>query len=74
MLENSSWAATVCPYTLPEQYRPSTRLLAPTIVANGGSCTGYIQVGKDGIIKFGNYGSNGSSDSRFGFLMYPIGI
>ena len=74
VLEGSSWATTVCPYTLPKQYCPSTRLLAPVVVANGGSTTGYIQVGTDGIIKFGNYGSNGSSDSRFGFLMYPIGI
>lgn len=68
------WASETLTYRLPEAYRPGMTVRAPLQTLNGGSTTGTITVNSDGTIVVGNSGGAGSSDSRFGFVMYPIGF
>lgn len=68
------WASETLTYRLPETYRPGMPVRAPLQTLNGGSTTGTITVNSDGTIVVGNSGGAGSSDSRFGFVMYPIGF
>lgn len=69
-----SWASTTCPYTLPDEYRPVTTLQFPLVTGNGGSWTGCAAVTKEGHIIVQNYGNSGSTESRCGMLLFPIGI
>lgn len=64
-----SWDSVTCPYTLPEQYRPVHSSWAPLVTANGGSTTGVLQIGTDGRISVGNFGSSGSKSERFGICV-----
>ena len=69
---SGSWDSVACPYKLPEAYRPASAVNAPAITANGGSTTGMLVVGKDGVIKMTNQGSTGSSSQRCATLAYPL--
>ena len=69
-----SWASVTCPYTLPDEYRPVATLQFPLITGNGGSWTGCAAVTKEGNIIAQNYGNSGSTESRCGMLLFPIGI
>lgn len=71
---NGTWDMSTCPYTLPEEYRPSMDITAPAVTEEGGSCTGYISVSTTGKITVGNNGGKGSANKRRGIVMYPIGM
>lgn len=69
---SGSWDSVTCPYRLPEAYRPASAVNAPAITANGGSTTGMLIVGNDGVIKMTNQGSTGSSSQRCATLAFPL--
>lgn len=69
---SGSWDSVTCPYKLPEAYRPVSTVSAPAITANGGSTTGMLVVGNDGVIKMTNQGGTGSSSQRCATLAYPL--
>ena len=71
---NGRWDVSICPYTLPEEYRPSMDTTAPAVTEEGGSCTGYVSVSTTGKITVGNNGGSGSTGKRRGIVMYPIGV
>lgn len=71
---NGPWDMSTCPYTLPEEYRPSMDITAPAVTEEGGSCTGYVSVSTTGKITAGNNGGKGSANKRRGIVMYPIGM
>ena len=71
---NGPWDTSTCPYTLPEEYRPSMNTTAPAVTEEGGSCTGYISVSTTGKITVGNNGGSGSASKKRGIVMYPIGM
>lgn len=65
-----------CPYVLTEEYRPKVlgHVSAPVLTNNGASWTGRLVVMTDGSIYVANAGSAGSTDARYGFVCYPIGV
>ena len=69
---SGSWDSVTCPYRLPEAYRPASAVSAPAITANGGSTTGMLIVGNDGVIEMTNQGGSGSSSQRCATLAYPL--
>ena len=69
----SSWAWKDCPYTIPEQYRPSTEITSAATLDNGGGGP-VMQVTAAGKVQIGNRGGTSRNDSRFGTLCYPIGV
>lgn len=69
---SGSWDTTVCPYTLPSAYRPIGTNWGAVCTANGGSTTGVIMVESNGKIQVSNFGSNGSTSQRFGFVMWAF--
>lgn len=72
---SSSWATTTCPYVLPEAYRPHFgHVSAPVTTANGSAWTGALDVQTDGHIVVRNLGNAGSTDMRYGFVCYPVGV
>ena len=74
---SGAWDTKVCPYILPQKYRISksiSHLTAPCVVDNGGSWTGALVVNNDGQIFVKNLGNAGSTDARYGFLCYPVGV
>ena len=71
---SDSWATETLTYRLPEAYRPGMPVSAPLLTTNGASTTGMVTVNADGTIVVRNAGGAGSSDSRSGFVMYPIGF
>lgn len=68
---SGSWDSTACPYTIPSGKRPIIEVLAPVMTSNGVSTTGCIGVATDGEIYVRNNGSAGSTDNRYGVLMWP---
>lgn len=70
---SGSWDETVCPYTLPAEYKPSYNVHVPVITLNGESTTGCMRVLTNGKISVMNGGHLGSTDKRFGVLVYPLG-
>ena len=68
-----SWDFLNCPYTLPAGLRPAANVQAPLLTANGASWTGSVIITTAGVIQVGNTGSAGSTDSRVGVIMFPIG-
>lgn len=70
---NGSWDATTCPYTLPQDYRPSNTWQAALTTENGASWTGFVRVKSTGVIDVSNCGNAGSADGRYGSLVYPVG-
>lgn len=74
VLESGSWSSTLCPYTIPADYRPPFNIQMHMGTANGGSTTGYMTVfSNNGKIQIGNYGNSGSSEVRYGgFACYPL--
>lgn len=72
---SGSWDSTTCPYVLPEKYRPSlSHITAPVVTTNGSSWTGYLVVNSQGQIMVSNRGNAGSTDARYGVLIYPVGV
>lgn len=72
---SGSWDSTTCPYVLPEKYRPSlSHITAPVVTTNGGSWTGCLVVNSQGQIMVSNRGNAGSTDARYGVLLYPVGV
>lgn len=70
---SGSWDYSICPYYLPDIYRPRKTIIVPTLTYNGASCTGAIKVEKiTGEIVVQNMGYSGSDDIRHGVLMFPI--
>lgn len=70
---SGSWDATTCPYTLPQDYRPSNTWEAALTTENGVSWTGFVRVKSTGVIDVSNCGNAGSADGRHGSLVYPVG-
>ena len=71
------WDTKACPYVLPEKYRIGKvfdHITVPLVTNNGDSWTGALVVKSDGQIIVKNLGSSGSTDVRYGFLCYPVGI
>ena len=72
---SGSWDSKTCPYVLPEKYRPRlSHITTPTSVNNGGSWTSVMSVNSQGQISVKNYGNAGSTDARYGVLLYPVGV
>lgn len=72
---SGSWDSTKCPYVLPEAYRPRNHsMIVPLITNNGGSWTGVLEVTTDGSIIVRNQGNAGSSDYRYGYAMWFVGL
>ena len=72
---SSSWATITCPYVIPEAYRPHFgHVAAPVTTVNGGAWTGVVDVKQDGHIIVRNLGNAGSTDMRYGFVCYPVGV
>lgn len=74
---SGSWDTKVCPYILPQKYRIGkiiSHITVPCVVDNGGSWTGALVVNSDGQIIVKNLGNAGSTDTRYGFLCYPVGV
>nr|DAG56537.1 MAG TPA: hypothetical protein [Caudoviricetes sp.] len=69
----SPWAWKDCPYTIPEQYRPSGDIIAAAARDNGGGSP-IIQVTAVGNVQIGNRGGTSSDDAIFGALCYPVGV
>lgn len=65
-----SWDTTVCPYTIPEDYRPTYTSWGALCTANGGSTTGIIMIDGTGKIQVDNFGGSGSTSQRFGFVIW----
>lgn len=68
---SGSWASTDCPYTIPEQYRPTEEVYAAATTRDGASCTGVLNVQSTGKVSMRNMGSAGSVGGRFASLVYP---
>ena len=74
---SGAWDTKVCPYILPQKYRIGKvfdHITVPLVTNNGDSWTGALVVKSDGQIIVKNLGSSGSTDVRYGFLCYPVGI
>lgn len=67
-----SWATERLSYTLPAAYRPGITVQGPLQTANGASTTGTVVVNTDGSIDVKNVGNAGSTDQRFGMVVYPV--
>nr|DAQ46836.1 MAG TPA: hypothetical protein [Caudoviricetes sp.] len=65
------WASTDCPYTIPEQYRPTETVYAAATTRDGASWTGALNVQSTGKVSMRNMGSAGSVSGRFASLVYP---
>lgn len=68
------WASERLSYILPAAYRPGITVQGPLQTANGASTTGAVVVNTDGSIDVKNVGSSGSTDQRFGMVVYPVGF
>lgn len=69
--DSGSWSSTDCPYTIPEQYRPTEEVYAAATTRDGASCTGAMNVQSTGKVSMRNMGSAGSVGGRFASLVYP---
>ena len=72
LASSDPWASEVLSYVLPEAYRPGIVVQGPLQTANGASTTGALVVNTDGRIEVRNMGGPGSTDTRFGMVVYPV--
>lgn len=71
---SGSWDTTTCGYTIPSNLRPAFNVSAPMVTQNGASWTACLCVLNTGKIQVQNLGDSGSSDNRFGIVMYPMEV
>lgn len=72
---SGSWDSKACPYVLPNKYRPTlSHITTPISTTNGGSWTAVLTVTSQGQILVKNNGNAGSTDTRYGVLLYPVGV
>ena len=72
---SGSWDSKACPYVLPEKYRPRlSHITTPISTTNGGSWTAVLTVNSQGQILVKNNGNAGSTEARYGVLLYPVGV
>ena len=69
----STWAWKDCPYTIPEEYRPSAEIISAATLDNGGGGP-VIQVSAAGKVQIGNRGGSSNDSARHGTLCYPVGV
>lgn len=74
VLGADSWTEVVCPYTIPEEYRPGTDHVAPCVNCSAAVTNSALWVSKGGTIKVQNLGGAGARAPRYGTLSYPIGL
>ena len=71
---SGSWDVVECKYTVPAELRPATECLAACCTQSGDSGAGFIRVKPDGKISMGQLGNAGTSEPRFGQVIWVPGI
>ena len=74
VLSADSWTEVVCPYNVPEKYRPGTDHVAPCVNYSAATSASALWAMRDGTIKVQNLGGAGVRAPRYGTLSYPIGL
>lgn len=68
-----SYATLNCKYTVPAGLRPAKEVLAACVTQSGDSGAGFIRVKADGTISVGQLGNAGTSQPRYGQVIWAAG-